>query len=88
MKLMRLGLPYDILVAGNEYIEVMATRSVTKDWFHVTLREWQFALEKGELFSIAHVVLSPHNAATVTVYKNPARLCYLGKLQLALIIPK
>uniref|UniRef100_M1CI46 ATP binding n=3 Tax=Solanum tuberosum TaxID=4113 RepID=M1CI46_SOLTU len=82
------GLPYDLLVAGNEYIEVKATRSVTKDWFHITLREWQFALEKGELFSIAHVVLSPHNAATVTVYKNPARLCCLGKLQLALIIPK
>ncbi|XP_055813898.1 protein NO VEIN-like isoform X2 [Solanum dulcamara] len=82
------GLPYDLLVAGNEYIEVKATRSVTKDWFHITLREWQFALEKGELFSIAHVVLSPYNAATVTVYKNPARLCCHGKLQLALIIPK
>ncbi|KAF3634256.1 hypothetical protein FXO37_26579 [Capsicum annuum] len=74
------GLPY-------EYIEVKATRSVTKDWFHITLREWQFALEKGELFSIAHVVLSPHNAAKVTLYRNPARLCCLGKLQLALIVP-
>ncbi|KAM3357025.1 protein NO VEIN-LIKE [Capsicum galapagoense] len=82
------GLPYDLVVAGNEYIEVKATRSVTKDWFHISLREWQFALEKGELFSIAHVVLSPHNAAKVTLYRNPARLCCLGKLQLALIVPK
>ncbi|PHT39368.1 hypothetical protein CQW23_22941 [Capsicum baccatum] len=33
------GLPYDLVVAGNEYIEVKATRSVTKDWFHISLRE-------------------------------------------------
>lgn len=82
------GLPYDLVVAGNEFVEVKATRSTTKDWLHITLREWQFAVEKGELFSIAHVVLSPHNAAKVTVYKNPARLCQLGKLQLALLMPK
>ncbi|KAM3327145.1 protein NO VEIN-like isoform X2 [Capsicum chacoense] len=46
------GLPYDLVVAGNEYIEVKATRSVTKDWFHITLREWQFALEKGNFLAL------------------------------------
>ncbi|KAM3327141.1 protein NO VEIN isoform X1 [Capsicum chacoense] len=82
------GLPYDLVVGDDEYIEIKATRSATKNWFHITSREWQFAIEKGESFSIAHVVLSPNNTAIVTVYKNPFRLYQLGKLQLALLISK
>ncbi|KAK4732817.1 hypothetical protein R3W88_025805 [Solanum pinnatisectum] len=82
------GLPYDLVVGDDEYIEVKSTRATGKDWFHITSREWQFAVEKGESFCLAHVVLSPDNTALVTVYKNPVSLCQLGKLQLALTIHK
>ncbi|KAH6786758.1 hypothetical protein C2S52_006310 [Perilla frutescens var. hirtella] len=86
------GLPYDIVLGGDEdtreYIEVKATRFGRKSWFLISMREWQFAIEKGEAFSIAHVVLSDDNMARVTVYKNPARLCKLGNLRLALVVPK
>ncbi|XP_042063950.1 protein NO VEIN [Salvia splendens] len=86
------GLPYDILLEGDhnttEYIEVKATRYGSKNWFLISIREWQFAIEKGEFFSIAHVVLSENDMAKVTVYKNPARLCQLGNLRLAVVVPK
>uniref|UniRef100_A0A0V0IZL0 Putative ovule protein n=1 Tax=Solanum chacoense TaxID=4108 RepID=A0A0V0IZL0_SOLCH len=82
------GLPYDLVVGDDEYIEIKTTRSSTKDWFHITSREWQFAVEKGESFSIAHVFLSSNNTGVVTVYKNPFRLYRLGKLRLALLISK
>lgn len=86
------GLPYDIVIGdeglSREYIEVKATISARKDWFNISAREWQFAVEKGELYSIARVALQCNNAAKVTIYKNPARLCQLGQLQLAVMIPK
>ncbi|XP_047947665.1 protein NO VEIN isoform X1 [Salvia hispanica] len=86
------GLPYDIVLEGDdsttEYIEVKATRYGRKNWFLISLREWQFAIEKGESFSIAHVVLAENNMAKVTVYQNPARLCQLGNLRLAVVVPK
>lgn len=86
------GLPYDIVVEdqanGIEFIEVKATKSSRKDWFLISLREWQFAMEKGEAFSIAHVVLLGNNVARVSVFKNPVRLCQLGKLQLVVMMNK
>lgn len=86
------GLPYDILLEGDdentEYIEVKATRYGRKNWFLISINEWQFAIEKGEAFSIAHVILTDDNMARVTVYKNPARLCQLGNLRLAVVVPK
>ncbi|GER41663.1 histidine kinase [Striga asiatica] len=90
------GLPYDIVVEGQgedgkekEYVEVKATKSNKKNWFLITMREWQFAVEKGESYSIAYVVLGDNNKmARVTVYKNPARLCQLGNLRLAVVVPK
>lgn len=81
------GFPYDIVV-GDEYIEVKATKSARKDWFNITAREWQFAAEKGECYSIARVTLHGNDMAKLTVYKNPARLCQLGQLQLAILIPR
>ncbi|KAK4433814.1 protein NO VEIN [Sesamum alatum] len=75
------GLPYDITLGGDddsrEYIEVKATKSARKNWFLISMREWQFAVEKGESFSIAHVVLADNNMAKITIFKNPARLCQL-----------
>ena len=56
------GLPYDIVVEGKndskEFIEVKATSLAQKDWFCISVREWQFAVEKGDSFSIARVALS------------------------------
>ncbi|XP_031403779.1 protein NO VEIN isoform X1 [Punica granatum] len=86
------GLPYDILIGDHqynrEYIEVKATTSSRKDWFKITLREWQFAIEMGDLFSVAHVVLKDKKAARVSVFRNPLKLCQQGKLQLVLLMPK
>ncbi|GAV66160.1 DUF3883 domain-containing protein [Cephalotus follicularis] len=86
------GLPYDIVIGerGNpkEYIEVKATKSARKDWFKITMREWQFAVEKGESFSVAHVLLLSNNGAKVSLYKNPVKLCQQGQLQLVLMMAK
>ena len=85
------GLPFDIVIeeteSEREYIEVKATKSARKDWFKITVREWQFAVEKGETFSVAHVILSDSDAK-VTVYKNPVKLCQQGKLQLVVMMPR
>ncbi|KAM5569560.1 hypothetical protein ABKV19_016858 [Rosa sericea] len=71
-------LPYDIVVGENEdrkeFIEVKATRNPTKDWFEMSVRQLQFAVEQGEAFSIAHVILSDNNVATVRVYSNLEKL--------------
>ncbi|KAK3187917.1 hypothetical protein Dsin_027478 [Dipteronia sinensis] len=79
------GLPYDIVIgekeSEREYIEVKATKSVRKVRFNITVRQWQFAVEKGETFSVAHVILSDSDAK-VTLYRNPVKLYEQGKLQL------
>ncbi|KAK9138344.1 hypothetical protein Sjap_008938 [Stephania japonica] len=84
------GLPYDIIIGeddeSKEYIEVKATKSMRKDWFTISNREWQFAIEKGDSFSIAHVVLLGQNNAKVTVFKNPLRLCQQGIFHLAVLM--
>ncbi|CAI9117666.1 OLC1v1019113C2 [Oldenlandia corymbosa var. corymbosa] len=87
------GLPYDILIGQEEqmeYIEVKATRSksATRDLAFISAREWQFGCEKGESFSIAHVIFLDDSSVRITVYKNPVKLCQLGKLRLAIIMPK
>ncbi|CAN6588977.1 unnamed protein product [Malus baccata var. baccata] len=86
------GLPYDIVLGekenSREYIEVKATKSTRKDWFEISMRELQFAVEKGEAFSIAHVVLLDNNVARVSVFNNLAKLCQLHKLRLAVLMPE
>jgi hypothetical protein len=85
------GLPYDIVVGeenSKEYIEVKATKSQRKDWFHISTKEWQCAVDKGESYSIAHVVLLGNNVARVSIFKNPVKLCQLGKLHLVVMMPK
>lgn len=86
------GFPFDIIIGDDEdnrqYVEVKSTRSARKDWFDISVREWQFAVEKGESFSIAHVLLLANNAARVSVFKNPVKSCQSNKLQLALLMPK
>ncbi|MFS7985619.1 hypothetical protein Hanom_Chr11g01000621 [Helianthus anomalus] len=84
------GLPYDIEVCDDEnrkeYVEVKTTDSKTKDWFEISVREWQFAVKKGDSFSIARFVLLGDKRARVTVFKNPARLCQLGQLKLVVLM--
>ncbi|PWA88388.1 hypothetical protein CTI12_AA120680 [Artemisia annua] len=85
-------LPYDLEVydeeSGKEYIEVKTTDSARKDWFEISAREWEFAVEEGEFFSIARVILSGDSTVQVAIIKNPARLCQLGHLKLAVLMPK
>lgn len=86
------GFPFDITIEEGEdnvqFVEVKSTRSIKKDWFDISVKEWQFALKKGESFSIAHVLLLPNNVARVTVFKNPVKACRSHKLQLALLMPQ
>ncbi|CAL9225200.1 unnamed protein product [Arabidopsis halleri] len=84
------GLPYDLLIENRggkkEYVEVKATVSTRKDYFNLTVREWQFASEKGENYIIAHVLLGNSNAI-LTQHKNPVKLCQEGHLRLLILMP-
>ncbi|XP_058085497.1 protein NO VEIN isoform X2 [Magnolia sinica] len=86
------GLPYDMVIGeeeeSKEYIEVKATRSLNKDWFMISTREWQMASERGDSFSIAHVVLADPKNAKITVFKNPVRLCQQAVLNLVVLMPR
>lgn len=86
------GLPYDIEVYDHnnrkEFIEVKTTDSASKDWFEISVNEWQFAVKKGESFSIARVALSRDKTAQVTIFKNPVKLCRDGELKLAVLMSK
>jgi hypothetical protein len=85
------GLPYDIVITHpegfTEYVEVKTTVSSRKDWFDVSAREWQFALEKGDSFSIARVILGTKKAS-IEMLKNPHKLCKQKALRLALLISR
>ncbi|CAH9050199.1 unnamed protein product [Cuscuta epithymum] len=90
---MESGLPYDLVVGDKEYIEVKSTKYVRKDWFSISIREWQFAVKLKRvnyIYSIAHVVLAADNTATVSqsLYTKtlPDSSSLIGKLQLALTI--
>uniref|UniRef100_A0A8R7UHZ9 Protein NO VEIN C-terminal domain-containing protein n=2 Tax=Triticum urartu TaxID=4572 RepID=A0A8R7UHZ9_TRIUA len=88
------GFPYDIVITPEggaaEYVEVKATVTSNKDWFHITPNEWQFALEKGDSFSIAHVVLKGSDKANIMMMKNPQKLCHqkVDDLNFALVMSK
>ncbi|KAI3898025.1 hypothetical protein MKW92_029856 [Papaver armeniacum] len=86
------GLPYDIVLGKNgeskEYIEVKATTSATKDWFSISTREWQSAVEKGDSFSVVHVVLSDSEVETISYFRNPPKQCRQGIMQLAVLFTK
>ncbi|GJR31104.1 histidine kinase-, DNA gyrase B-, and HSP90-like ATPase family protein [Tanacetum coccineum] len=84
------GLPYDIVIEGDdnskEYIEVKATSHAWKDWFPISVREWDFNRENGDSFYVARVVISDGNSAQITTYRNPAKMCQLKQLHLQLAI--
>nr|KYP67781.1 hypothetical protein KK1_024134 [Cajanus cajan] len=85
------GLPYDLVIGednNKEFIEVKATRSPRKDWFNISVREWQLAKDRGESFSIAFVAIMANNVARITIFKDPVKLCQLGELQLAVMMPR
>ncbi|XP_071709106.1 protein NO VEIN-like [Rutidosis leptorrhynchoides] len=85
------GLPYDIVVEDKEdnkeveYIEVKSTVKAKKEWFGISVNEWQFAVEKGESYSIACVVLSDEKkkkSAQITVHRDLIKQCRSGNLRL------
>lgn len=83
------GLPYDLIIDNNkdvEYIEVKTTRSKNKNWFEISLKELEFAFEKGDGFSIARVVLNGPNKAKITVFRNPLKLFRNKVLNLAVLM--
>ncbi|KAL6655909.1 hypothetical protein ACP70R_006735 [Stipagrostis hirtigluma subsp. patula] len=86
------GLPYDIIITkgdGLEYVEVKATGNAEKNWLYITPREWQFASEKGDSFSIANVLLLGDSRASINLLKNPHKLCRQQKdLNLAILMLK
>lgn len=85
------GLPFDIVITHaegfTEYVEVKTTVSSRKDWFDISPREWQFALEKGDLFSIARVMLGSKKAS-IEMLKNPHKLYKQKSLRLGLMISR
>uniref|UniRef100_A0A0D9W0A9 Uncharacterized protein n=1 Tax=Leersia perrieri TaxID=77586 RepID=A0A0D9W0A9_9ORYZ len=85
------GLPYDIVITHKsglmEYVEVKATSVSNRNWFYITSREWQFALEKGDTFSIARVVFSPSlKKPNFLILKNPYNHYQKKSMHLALIM--
>jgi hypothetical protein len=86
------GLPYDITVkredGSTEYIEVKTTESDTKNWFMISPGEWDFAREKGDLYSIAWVFLANMGKPKVLVLTNPHSLCREKVMKLILSLTK
>ncbi|XP_010475621.1 PREDICTED: uncharacterized protein LOC104755009 isoform X2 [Camelina sativa] len=84
------GLPYDLVIENRggkkDYVEVKATVSTGKDYFNLTMNEWQFANEKGESYVIAHVLLGNSNAI-LTQHRNLVKLCQEGHLRLLILMP-
>ncbi|KAJ4778054.1 hypothetical protein LUZ62_062311 [Rhynchospora pubera] len=85
------GLPYDLVInwdqeESKEYVEVKATLYSRKDWFTISMREWQFACEKGDAFTIAHVILMGSGKASVIVLKNLYRLILQHTLRLGVFM--
>ncbi|GJY80752.1 reverse transcriptase domain-containing protein [Tanacetum coccineum] len=82
------GLPFDIIIEGEnnskEYIEVKATWNANKAWFVITVKEWQFAVQQGESFTIARVLVSNGNFVRIT-NRNPVKLCKSQHLRLAIL---
>ncbi|KAF3795130.1 hypothetical protein EJ110_NYTH06053 [Nymphaea thermarum] len=86
------GLPYDIIITEEDdsvqYIEVKATSSPKKDWFEMSANEWLFAVQNGDSYSIARVVLSPPEQSRISLFKNPVKLCQKDVLRLAILMPR
>ncbi|MGB9553731.1 MAG: DUF3883 domain-containing protein [bacterium] len=65
---------YDIYVDENgneEFIEVKATKTESKDWFDVTRNEWQKIKEKGESFHIYRVYKAGERETRIEDIQNP-----------------
>ncbi|GKE71338.1 histidine kinase-, DNA gyrase B-, and HSP90-like ATPase family protein [Tanacetum coccineum] len=73
---------------SKEYIEVKSTSGVKKDWFEISVNEWKSAVEKGEAFSVARVVLSDGKPPKITTYRNLEKCCKSKQLQLAIHVLK
>lgn len=83
------GLPYDITITEGdtiEYVEVKTTVIANKNWFYISRRELQFAAEKEDSLTIANVLLSKPDKASILFLKNPHKLLRQRDLNLALVM--
>ncbi|KAI3840267.1 hypothetical protein MKX03_010747 [Papaver bracteatum] len=69
------GLPYDIVLSKN------GESKETGSQFHQ-------AVEKGDSFSVVHVVLSDSEVETISYFRNPPQQCRQGFMQLAVLFTK
>ncbi|KAL2634648.1 hypothetical protein R1flu_006127 [Riccia fluitans] len=86
------GAAYDIVIykdsGQQEYVEVKATRSGDKDWFEISPREWDFARQHGDYFTIIRVFFGPSNQQVKLLrLPNPVKLAQDHIIQLALLLP-
>jgi hypothetical protein len=68
---------YDIkIIDGDvtEYIDVKSTKNESKDYFHITDTQWQFAQKKGDLFHIHRVYNAGTKSAKIVIITNPCEL--------------
>ncbi|OEL23870.1 hypothetical protein BAE44_0015111 [Dichanthelium oligosanthes] len=83
------GLPYDITITKGhvtEHVEMRATVIPNKNWFYISRRELQFAAQKGDSLTIAYVLLSKPDKASIVLLKNPYKLQQQRDLNLALVM--
>ncbi|KAL6655907.1 hypothetical protein ACP70R_006733 [Stipagrostis hirtigluma subsp. patula] len=83
------GQPYDIVVTNGdvtEYVEVKTTVFPDKHWFHISIKEWQFASENGDSYTIAYVLMLEPDKANIVFLKNPHKMCQRKDLKLALVM--
>jgi len=83
------GQPYDITITEGdaiEYVEVKTTSIPNKNWFYISRRELQFAAEKEDSLTIAYVLLSKPDKASILFLKNPHKLLRQRDLTLALVM--
>ncbi|BFI30056.1 hypothetical protein AXG93_2528s1220 [Marchantia polymorpha subsp. ruderalis] len=86
------GAAYDIVIlkesGQQEFVEVKATRSGDKDWFEISPREWDFARQHAEYFTIMRVFFGPSNQQVKLLrLPNPVKLAQDHIIQLALLLP-
>ncbi|GKA64297.1 histidine kinase-, DNA gyrase B-, and HSP90-like ATPase family protein [Tanacetum coccineum] len=81
------GLPYDIVIEGSdnskEYIEVKATSHAWKDWFRISVKEWDFAREKVKATSPSagsSAAKAVKKGTNKTHFKKSSRQCRLLKM--------
>eukprot|EP00252_Welwitschia_mirabilis_P019653 TRINITY_DN4609_c0_g1_i1.p1 TRINITY_DN4609_c0_g1~~TRINITY_DN4609_c0_g1_i1.p1 ORF type:complete len:760 (-),score=131.36 TRINITY_DN4609_c0_g1_i1:76-2355(-) len=85
------GSAFDMILCKDngekEFIEVKTTRSDKKDWFEITSREWDFASQNGDCFTIIRVILGCPPYVKLVMLENPINLYRQHLIKLAILMP-